>query len=1401
MKKCILVVFYCFFVLMFSELVFAQGNLRFEQNKGQWNDRVLYMARLVNGFVFVQDDGLLFTYSSKPSHLHSDVENHQSDSTFMRHAFLVQPLGMNEKVPQANGLLQGYSNYFVGNDESKWQSNVLAYSSLSYKDVYEGIDWKIYSYEGELKHEFVLKPQAEVSDIRLLYSGVQNKELRDGNLILTLAFGEVVEQKPYAYQLIDGRKVEVDVAFELFDDAVGYIVGNYDKNNELVIDPALIFSTYSGSYADNWGFTATYDAYGNLYSGSIVSGVGYPTTLGAFSDYFSGIWDCAVTKYSSDGTQMLYSTYFGGDYSEMPHSMIVNGFDELVVFGTTGSFNFPTTEGAYQRYFAQGSGMTYDGTVMFPHGVDIFVSSFTSDGTQMKSSTYIGGSHNDGLNYRERYNSSQILTYVGNDSLYANYGDGARGELITDDKNNIYVGSSTFSSDFPTTATAFQTTHAGEQDGIVFKLDYTMGTLLFSSYIGGSNDDAVFSIDTDSEYRLYVTGGTVSNDFPTTQGAYSTIHNGGAVDAFLALVSYDGANLLHSTYFGSPAFDLSYFVRTDRYDNPHIFGQTKASGTTLVYNAQYNIPNSGQFITKFSPLLDTIIFSTVFGTGDNQINISPTGFSVDVCGRIYVSGWGRMFKYLPNLPNVFGTRNMELTSDAYQTQTDGQDFYIMSLASDASTLDYATMFGEVSSTSNHGIDHVDGGTSRFDKYGNLYQVVCASCGGTQNFPIAPDSAWSQINASSNCNAAAFKFNVHSDFAVAEFDLPDFVCHPDSVHFENLSRADNYLWLFGDGTSSTEENPTHFYTQSGSYDVTLIAYKDNACKSSDTLVRRVFLLDSHVDTLETMSACSGDMVQIGLDSYPQSQVQFQWHPSAGLSNANVPNPYANVDTNITYRLIVNTDQCNDTLIQQVMVRKLEVDFPDTLNYCNNPYQLPLPSIPDDYLISASWDESFADSLDVENGFIQIDTSLTAWLYINIRSGNCYDRDSIYMIYNGGTILLDVHSTHCNSESNGYVVVDADNFTAPLFYSWSTGQNGVDLDSLGGLSVGEYSVIVTDASGCSVSEAFSITSPDSLAVSYQFTNNPCQNTCIATIALSVSGGVLPYQIQWSNGSHSENLYQLCSGEYSFVLTDAEGCKVEDTITIKDNDSLRVQLNATQNNCPEGCGASVVSLVSGGTSPFNYLWSNGSTDANLSELCCGEYSLILTDANNCRTEDTVVIGYDYAFEDFDAQASETRVFDGHEITLSATEIEDMTYSWTPAENLRHPYAPTTSVTMYQTTLFYVTASDGYGCETKDSVLVEVDFVNCDKPNIYVPNVFTPNNDGKNDKVFVSGDWIGEITFEIYDRWGEKVFATNDIAEGWDGTFNGNLCDAAVYFYKLEVKCMGGKTYIGGGDITLIR
>ena len=178
----------------------------------------------------------------------------------------------------------------------------------------------------------------------------------------------------------------------------------------------------------------------------------------------------------------------------MPHSLIVNEFDELIVFGTTGSNNFPVTPNAFQQTFMGGDSTVYDGSILLHNGSDIYISKFSSDGTSLIASTYVGGTKNDGINFKNRYNLGNTL-YFGNDSLYCNYGDGARGELITDDLNNIYVGSCTFSP-ISQPQQFFPTIHAGGQEGVVFKLDNSLSTMLFSSYIGGSNDDAVYSIDT-----------------------------------------------------------------------------------------------------------------------------------------------------------------------------------------------------------------------------------------------------------------------------------------------------------------------------------------------------------------------------------------------------------------------------------------------------------------------------------------------------------------------------------------------------------------------------------------------------------------------------------------------------------------------------------------------------------------------------------------------------------------------------------------------------------------------------------------------------------------------------------------------------------------------------------------
>jgi hypothetical protein len=232
----------------------------------------------------------------------------------------------------------------------------------------------------------------------------------------------------------------------------------------------------------------------------------------------------------------------------LPHSLIVNTSNELVIFGTTGSPNFPVTPLAFDTSFNGGVQVNY-ASLNFPLGADIFVAKLSEDGSQLISSTFIGGSGNDGLNFRSRY-SPMLMT--GNDTLYYNYGDGARGEVIADQQDNIYIGSTSFSNDFPITTETFQPFSKGKQEGVVCKFDRTLSYLNWSSYLGGSNDEAIFSIDINSGGDLYVTGGTNSGDFPTTLGAYRRQFSGGSADAFISCISANGQHLKGSTFWGSP---------------------------------------------------------------------------------------------------------------------------------------------------------------------------------------------------------------------------------------------------------------------------------------------------------------------------------------------------------------------------------------------------------------------------------------------------------------------------------------------------------------------------------------------------------------------------------------------------------------------------------------------------------------------------------------------------------------------------------------------------------------------------------------------------------------------------------------------------------------------------------
>ncbi|MBR1774998.1 MAG: gliding motility-associated C-terminal domain-containing protein [Bacteroidales bacterium] len=1402
---------YLAFIIL-SMLVNAQNsNLRFEKNKGQWNDSVFYKAEFTQGKVFLLQNKIniiVFDSNNRYFHPHGDKENTNLKEKYS--IFSIQPYKAECKEIVSETKLNGYTNYFLGNDKQKWQSNVPSYQTVIYKNVYPNVDWEISSENKSLKHSYIIHPNGQSEIITTLYKGIKNLHASKAKLTIETFNGNIEENELFIYQKDGSKIIKIDGEYSIERNEEGflvsYIINDYDKSKDLIIDPSLVFCTYSGAHSDNWGMTSCYDKKGFMISGGIVYGGDYPFTEGAYDSTYSNNWDCVITKYDSLGQNLIFSTFLGGEYCEMPHSMVVNNNDEIVIFGTTGSGDFPTTYNAFQSEFKGGNTINYEGSLLFASGIDIFVSTLNANGTQLLASTFVGGTNNDGFNFKGYYGNDTKTLYDGNDSLYANFGDCARGEVITDNDNNVLIASCTFSYNFPTTENAYKKNISGGQDAVVFKLDKSLSQLIYSTYLGGLSDDAAYSIDIDNNGRAYVCGGTTSDDFPTTPNAYNTNYNGGSADAFISALSPDGSSLDYSTLFGSNQYDQAFFIRLDKESNPYIFGQTKAPGSTLIHNAIYAIPNSGQLVAKFSTQLDSLCFSTVFGSGDGMINISPSGFAVDVCNRIYCAGWGRIFKYFKSTLGYtsLGTENLETTSDAYMDITDGTDFYIISLTMDASQLDYATFFGEYSESSSYGNDHVDGGTSRFDRYGNFYLTICASCSGSQGMPTT-DNAYSSSNNASNCNIASVKFAIHNDFAVADFSSNSVDCKNNSIQFKNHSRGTSFKWDFGDSSPiSTEKEPTHSYSKAGVYTVTLIAFLSDGCRVSDTLTKKILILDNSSHYLDTISVCGGKPINIGIENLylnSDEEVTFQWTPASGLSAPYTINPYATIYTPTLFRLIVKVNGCMDTLYRFVTIDKMESEIPDTLEYCDIPYIYNIENTLKRTL-SCSWNRDFSQPIEMINNesAVVIKDFGGKYLYIRYSLDGCSDIDSIYLKFTGVKFKVNVTDAGCENDATGKAELLFENSLEDITIVWSYNDNGSE--SIDNIPAGNYSVKVTNnVSGCSSEIEFTVLAITNLNMDAEIQNADCNNLCNGKITVNVSGGESPYTYLWDNGVTKNYLTNICSGEYTLTVTDKTGCAGKKTFKVENSYNLQIKLTATQNNCANGCSAVINSEVEGGKEPYKYLWNTAQTVKNLSDVCCGYYFLTVEDAAGCKDTSEVTVTYIDKLFDFEASADKRKVYDGAKIHLTSTYIEDMNYYWTPSSYLATPDNYETYGTIYETTIYNVSVTDQKGCNKMDTVLIEVEVVNCDKPNIFIPNAFSPNNDGKNDILYVSGDYIESMDWIIYDRWGEKVFHSTDITQGWDGKYKNNDCQAGVYYYKLEIKCEGGKTFLTGGDVTLIR
>lgn len=899
--------------------------LVFVPNEGQWEEPFLYKGIAPFADIYLEKDGITYLVGAADNFekIHQIKESSiapASPVSLYYHAYKMQWLGANTKaIAQPSKKQNYYHNYYLGNKPENWKSGVSIYGNVDYIDIYPKIDLHLGSEKGGLKYDFIVKPGGNPQDIRFRFDGAENTKIQKGQLIIQTSVGEITEMAPYAFQYINGELHEVPCQYMMTAQGEIYFhfPKGYDKNTHLTIDPTVVFASLTGSTADNWGFTATYDKQGNLYAGGITNGNGYPTSLGAFQLSFGGgsasIMPCDITisKFTSDGSNLMYSTYLGGSADEMPHSLIVDTSNNLIVAGKSESLNFPTKTGAY--------------SVSNSGGYDFIISKFNSSGTDLLASTYVGGAGDDGVNISSSFYGVQT-------TLSYNYGDAFRTEVIIDNQNNVYLVGSSQSGNFPVSSNALKSTLGGTQDGIFLKMNPSLSNLLYSTYIGGNQDDAayVLALDTAQNY-VYVSGGTASSDFHPTlmSNGYQPSYQGGTADGYILKFQNSGNYpVVAGTFIGTSAYDQCYGIQVDLENNVYAMGQTL--GNFPVSTGVYSNPGSPQFIIKLSPNLNNSIYSTVFGSGPStHPNISPVAFLVDTCQNVYISGWAASFS------TGSSTLNLPITPDAFQSTTDGSDFYFIVLSKNAINLLFASYFGSPGKP-----EHVDGGTSRFDPDGVVYQAICASCGNGSAYPATP-GAYSGVKGSNNCNLGVVKiaFNLGSVKAVADVTPNATGCAPLHVQFSNnSSNAVEYYWNFGDGSpTSNLATPSHTFTNPGVYNITFVAINPNACKTRDTVHLTVTVTTDTIQAkfnLQLHDTCQQPYITLQntsqpLAGQPLSSATYYWDFGDGqqFTGAQPPNHYYQNPGNYSVRLVmIDTNACNspDTFIQQVNIEQIYVN---------------------------------------------------------------------------------------------------------------------------------------------------------------------------------------------------------------------------------------------------------------------------------------------------------------------------------------------------------------------------------------------------------------------------------------------------------------------------------------------
>lgn len=1141
------------------------GARQFVENRGQWDARARFLARMPGVDAWVTDRGITYDFhreEQRPSLARvaaapaSELEFVASDRARSeerhRRGNVVSMRFLNSNgVASASPIhrTEGHHNYFIGNDPKHWASNVRLYEEVSISRIYEGIDARIlFDDAGSMRYDLVIAPNADPSRVAMVFDGAESVRIgASGDLVIATSVGEVTQGKLVAYQDVHGARRRIDCRFAVDNRGnVGFVLGSYDRSKPLVIDPTL-WSRYFGSSGEESGGSLAVDSVGNVYFTGTTASQAYPTRYGSYDISINGMIDAVVTRLNMINGSIGYSTFVGGAREEWVGRIVIDNAGCAYVALLNLSEDFPLTANAFD--------ITYNGPAL-----DAAVFKLDRSGGVLEWSTRLGG--------------------VGAEDAL---------DIALDPDGSVLVSGTTTSTDFPTTAGVLYPSYMrGSQDGFVTRLRADGQQLTWSTYIGGSGIDVVTSVAVDSLGSVVVAGYTESTDFPVTVGSIQTVL-AGQQDAFVTKINPSATIMIWSTFIGGTAHEGNAYIEVDKIGDVYMAGQT-GSGDFPITDGAFDRIFAAMYAMRINSYGTAVHYSTFVGGPNDKVHCVALARG----GFFLLTGF-TTYTYFPTSADALSRTYRGAPSDAFVTI----------VRPSGATLSYSTYLGGSLQDVGYGID--------LDRRGDVYVAGFTT---SRNFPVQ--------NSLPNGGTDLFITNIERCFVVAAAGADRTICQGDSVFIGNPAARGippyEYEWG-SNGPDAMIDSVAQMWVKPTVSTIYIVTAADAiGCDDVDTVIITVNNPPVAIAGPDT-SYCTGGSVKIGAPAVSGiPPYTYAWLPARGLSLASSPTPTARPDSTTEYVVTVTDSKgCVDR--DTIVVR---VNIPPVLEP-GAAYEICARDTATIGVVITSGTPPFTYRWTPATGLSSttaanpqaFPAATTSYRVTVSDSNGCSATSTDVIVTVGASLRARINTIGslklCPGDS---VTLDAGEFAQ---YEWSTGETSRRI-TVG--VPGTYSVGITSASGCTGrSDTVRVSLGERVDSSFTGAAVACMGSVTQYVASAGPGAIFQWRLAGMSGTkESETATGVINVRWDraatdtlfLVVTSRDGCRDSSFSLITVTSAVKPVIATTPQIAM--CPGDSVPLDAGG-SYAKYKWSDGSTTQSIVARTAGTYWVEVEDALGCK------------------------------------------------------------------------------------------------------------------------------------------------------------------------------------------